>query len=199
MTTHVNICIKWLLIFLAGTICILILLCGYFYFRYEENSIRRDKYETLKAIAELKINQITQWRKERLGDANAIYRSSFFEKGVEQFLYNGHYSDLKNDILEQLSIIKTSSGYKNIFITSRTGELVFSIDPTLKTGDSITKRFISEAAIQQKVTFTDLYYCHLDRKIHYDIIIPVINRNNISIATLILRVDPGEYLYPLFV
>lgn len=175
----------------------MILLGGYFYFRYEENIIRNEKYENLKAITELKISQITQWHKERLGDANAVYRNSFFEKGVEQFLYNGHNSELENDIPEQLSNTKTNYGYENIFITSPTGELVFSIDPTLKTGDSDTKRFISEAAIQQKVTFTDLYYCLQHRKIHYDIIVPVINRNDISIATLIFRVDPNEYLYPL--
>ena len=198
MPKIVNVRNKRFLIFLASSICILILLGGYFYFRYEENIIRNEKYENLKTIAELKINQITLWRKERLGDANAVYRNSFFVKGVEQFLYNGHNSDLKNDFLEQLSVTKTNSGYENIFITSPKGELVFSVDPTLKRVDSITRRFIIESAIPQKVIFTDLYYCPPDRKIYYDIIIPVINRKDISIATLIFRVDPNEYLYPLF-
>lgn len=197
MTKHANTRNKRLLILLACSLCILVLIGGYFYFRYEENLIRKDKYDDIKTIAKLKIDQITKWRKERLGDANVFYKSSFFERGVAQFLLNGHNADLKSDILAQLSITKTQYGYENIFITSPKGEVVLSVDSALKIVDSITRRFITEVTIRQKVTFTDLYYCPLHRKIHYDIIIPVINRNDISIATLVFRVDPNEFLYPL--
>ncbi|MCX6249163.1 MAG: ATP-binding protein [Bacteroidetes bacterium] len=197
MTEHLNTGSKRLLIFLACSLCILILLGGYLYFRYETNIIRKDKYNELKAIAELKINQITQWRKERLGDANVFYKSAFFERSIEQFLINDFNADLKNEIREQLSIIKTQSGYENIFITSPAGKVLFSLDPALKTVDTITNGFITEAAFLQKVIITDLYYCHLHNKIHYDIMVPFTNRNNISIAILVFRVDPNEYLYPL--
>src|ERR1017187_6224548 len=168
MRTHVT-SNKRFFIFLACCLCFLILLYGYLYFRYEQNSIRRDQYENLKAIAELKINQITQWQLERLADANTIFLSSFFEKGIEQLVFNGHNKEIKDEFIEQLSSLEKTSGYKNIFITTPSGDIIFSLDSTLKINDSIARHFISESAIHQKINVTYLYHCPRYNTIYYDL------------------------------
>ena len=45
---------------------------GYWFYSYQQEQMQRDVESDLAAIAKLKIGQIGQWRKERLGDANVL-------------------------------------------------------------------------------------------------------------------------------
>ena len=197
MVERLNTKRKIYLIALAFGIGILIIIGGYFYYRYEKNVIRQEKLNEIKTIAKLKIDQITSWQSERLGDADEIFRNPFFARDVEQFIFNGFHKELKNNILSQLSFTKNQGGYENIFLTTPSGTVLFAVDPLLARIESKTKEFIAEAAVQRNVIFTDLYYCPLHRKIHYDLMVPVFNKSNISIATLVFRVDPDTYLFKL--
>ena len=51
---------------------IIIAITGYFYYENQKNIIRKEKYRELKTIANLKVEQISNWRRERLGDARVI-------------------------------------------------------------------------------------------------------------------------------
>ncbi|MBU4231907.1 MAG: hypothetical protein L6277_13830 [Desulfobacterales bacterium] len=59
---------------------------GLAYYRYEYGRICRDKYQELAAIAELKVGQILEWRRERLSDAGRIVRSPFLAKAIANWL-----------------------------------------------------------------------------------------------------------------
>ena len=45
---------------------------GYFYYRNYEQKYRAEMEQQLSAIAELKVGELVQWRKERLGDASIL-------------------------------------------------------------------------------------------------------------------------------
>jgi PAS domain S-box-containing protein len=197
MGTSVNPYGKFFLVFVATGIGFLILVNGYFYLRHEQYVLRKERYNELKAIVDLKIDQIMTWRHETFGYPYATYRNSFFEDNIENFIFKGRNEALKNSILEQFSVMRLQSGYENIFLTSPSGELLFAVDATLKAVDLPTKKFIAEAVVKQKVSSTDLFYCSLHRKIHYDIVVPVMNRNNVSIASIVFRVDPAMTFYPI--
>ncbi len=72
--------IKWQLILLAGIICFILIAGGFVYYRYEAKTIRNEKYDELKVIADLKISQITQWRDERLADVQVFAESPFIQQ-----------------------------------------------------------------------------------------------------------------------
>ena len=59
---------KWIGAF--GLVALLFAAAGYGYYRYEANAIRQVKYDDLKAIADLKANDISAWRNDRLHDAS---------------------------------------------------------------------------------------------------------------------------------
>ena len=60
---------KWSLIGLFGVAALALAAGGYWLYRHETQAIRSEKQSELKAIAELKANQIAAWRNERLADA----------------------------------------------------------------------------------------------------------------------------------
>ena len=72
---------------LSLAIFILIISGGYFYYRYETKIIRQEQYSDLKTIADLKINQILEWREERLADAKVISEGSFIRQNFQTMAY----------------------------------------------------------------------------------------------------------------
>ncbi|MFH1026248.1 MAG: hypothetical protein V1764_06180, partial [Nitrospirota bacterium] len=56
----------WYLIFIFLFLSICIWIAGYLYYQYQKEYIKKEKQEDLAAIADLKVNQIVNWRKERI-------------------------------------------------------------------------------------------------------------------------------------
>lgn len=181
----------------AAIVAVILSTGGYFYYSYSTQHIRNEKINNLKAITILKCNEIVQWRKERIADAKTITESQFFIHGIEEWLANKDSKTHNADIHEQLQSAITNFGFKDIFLVSTKGELLFSLQPDLKQIDGVTKTRIIHKSNKNEVAFTDLYFCPQHHTIHYDIIAPVKSNNNIIIADLVFRVDPYVYLYPL--
>ena len=65
------------------------ILSGYYIYQYQKKEIGRSASQQLTAIAELKVWEISNWRNERLGDANVIYKNDAFAENVEKY-FNTH-------------------------------------------------------------------------------------------------------------
>ena len=188
---------KWHVIALSTALSILIIIGAYFYFSYEEQTIHSEKHNELKAIAELKISQISSWNKEILSDAKMFSQSSFFANGLENWLGSKSNLSVKSEILKRLDLINSDSLYSDVLITDAKGKLFLSLNSTVQQIDTATEKFILKAIAKKKILGTDLYMCQPHNQIHLDYIAPVTDKNNVVIATLILRVNPDSYLYPL--
>ena len=188
---------KWHIIALSTALSILITIGAYFYFSYEERTIHYEKQNELKAIAELKISQISNWNREILSDANMLSRSPFFIQGIENWISSKPSSSVKSEILKILGLINSESIYSDVIITDAKGKLLISLNPKLQQIDLLTQKFILKALEEKKILSTDLYQCPPHNEIHLDYIVPITGKNNLVIASLILRVNPDTYLYPL--
>ncbi|MFO7445387.1 MAG: PAS domain S-box protein [Ignavibacteriaceae bacterium] len=175
---------------------ILLLAAGaYLYYDYQEGRIRTEKQNNLRTISNLKINEISRWRKERLSEAQFFPGNEMFITNTRKLL-NKKDTTLQKYFTRTLNPIKINHKYDNIFISSPGGEILFSLVPALTTLDSITKNSVSQAIERKEIIFDDFFYCPVHKKIHLEIVSPVIH-NGQAIAAMILRIDPGDYLYPL--
>ena len=188
---------KWHVFVLTGAISLLIIFGGYFFYSSQVKSIHEDKRQDIHAIAELKINQLTQWRKERFGDAVMATQLQLFNKEIQHWAGNKNDLSLKKDILKRFAQFKVNYDYEDIFLSSPRGEFLLALNPKEKTFDKLTSTQIREAIRKQQITFTDFYYCPNHKKIHYDIIAPIVDDKNIAIAAMLFRINPEDYLYPL--
>ena len=59
---------------------------GYFSYRNYEQRYRREMERQLSAIADLKVNVLTQWRAERLGDGDLFFNNHAFSTLLRRFL-----------------------------------------------------------------------------------------------------------------
>jgi uncharacterized protein HemX len=67
----------WHLLIIFIVLSIGIGVSGYMFYEKQKQHIKKEKQDELAAIAELKKNQIENWHRERLGDAEIILESPF--------------------------------------------------------------------------------------------------------------------------
>jgi len=189
--------LKWQQSLLLGfALFILIIFCGYYYYRYEKTIIRQEKFNNLKFIADLKINQITHWRKERLADAHVFTESPFIRQSIQRWLLSKG-KNIEKDLIERILLMRNNYNYEDAFIFSSEGKLLSDPNTTLKHIDPVTINYCTKALQDRETFFSDLYFSPTDNIIHFDIISPISNDRNIPVAVLVLRVNPYNYLYPL--
>jgi len=187
---------------LMGLLVLVIIITGsMFYYNYQSSEITREKYEELEAIAELKIDQLVQWRNERISDIKVIAHSAIFIDLVNEWVNNKQNTVLKNSLLSRLELVKKSYKYNDVLIIGINGEILFSVDMELKSIENsqiyIPQNIVDKSIKTREVEFSDLYICPLSHDIHLDLSIPIISRENKIIAVLLYRIEPQEYLYPL--
>ncbi len=176
---------------------ILLIVGAYQYYILEKDRIRRDKINDLSAITNLKIKEIVQWHKERKSEAEYFSEGSTFINYTKELNININEIQAKKYFTKSLEHIKATHSYENIFISSRLGKILFSLENSFIRIDSVTKQYIQEAILQKKIFFRDIFYCPEHKRVHYDLVSPIIDENNNSVAVMIMRINPDDYLYSL--
>ncbi len=186
-----------LLTFIA--IIILIISAGYYFYQIEENSIRKQQFNELSAIAQLKINQIIQWRSERLSEAEFFSTNQTFIHNTASLLAGRNKKLFEGYFAKTLLPIEHNHGYGNIYLVSKKDQVLFSLNKNKQTNDidSITIKDIDSAIKNRKIIFSDFHFSANHKIIHLNIIAPILGKNKIPIAALIFRILPNDYLYPL--
>jgi PAS domain S-box-containing protein len=195
-TVHVSTS-RWFLIGLFGVVAVALAAGGYWFYRYEAQAIRTEKYDDLKTIAGLKINQIVRWRQERIGDAHVALSEPFLQSAVGQWATTSDNTSLRTEILARLDAIRTSYGYNNVILAGMDGGILLSLNPRLNELDSHAKQLVTQAASSREVVFGDFFRCPNCDQVHLDVVVAIPGADSRPAVALILRVDPEEYLYPL--
>ena len=186
----------WSLVILFGTIALLAAFSGYWFYRHESRAIRQIAYNDLKAIGELKVNEITAWCNERVGDARGHASSSLFRSAVERWLKSSGDVSPKMDVLGYIESIGKSYRYENIILVGPDGRVLFSVDSGL-TELASTRGEIARALTSPDAVLGDFSRSPVSGRVYLDVAAAVFDEDNRPMAVLILRTDPGDYLYPL--
>ena len=75
---------KFVLVFIGLAACIIA--AGTFYYRDYERKFRIEIEHQLSTIADLKVSQLVQWRKERMSDAGVLFQNPSLSALVRRFL-----------------------------------------------------------------------------------------------------------------
>jgi two-component system, cell cycle sensor histidine kinase and response regulator CckA len=168
----------------------------YFYYEQASASHHATATQILKAVVELKADQISQWRKERIADAQTAFQSPFFVDGVQAWLDHPSDAVLKRKILQRLDNLKKENGYADAFIISGSGKVLASIEGTFPQVNLLPDA-LKDAGKREDIYEHDFYISASDQKTYYDIIVPLRNTLNKQLTLIVLRTNPDDYLYPL--
>ena len=176
-----------------------ILAGGYLAFRRSEVNFRSEIEQQLAAIAELKVGQLVQWRKERLNDANTIFKNHVFSDLVKRYLKNQTDSEAKKSIQDWLKLIDAPGTYDRISLLDIAGnELIFHSQTQNATPVTFS---VNGANLLKtgKVEIQDFYRDEKDKKVYLTIFVPILDAFDYhkTHGLVALRIDPTKFLYPL--
>jgi PAS domain S-box-containing protein len=182
--------------FLLLSICIAA--AGWIFYVREKAYSEKIAGQTLSAIADLKISQIVNWRKERLGDASVISIHPFNALRIAAFLENPSPEDSGDDIRAWMEILQKSYDYKDAVLTDIHGNVKLSLGGNKHDIQHHLKTDIAEAIRTKKPLFSDFHRSERTHLIHICLFAPLLTQpESRVIGVLILRIDPSLFLYPL--
>jgi PAS domain S-box-containing protein len=172
-------------------------IAGYRYYRHEKATIEAEERQQLAAIAELKVRQVSDWRKERLSDGR-ILAASTPTSSVRSFLRNGRTtSEEQHEISAWLDSIRTASGYANVVLVNPAHEALIAVGNVRPA--QVPFMALAKDVIQRgDVVLTDF---HMDDGLpvpHLGLNVPLrLDPRERPVGALLMGIDPNAFLYPL--
>lgn len=180
-------------------VSILIIVAGVLSYQSQKKSIKNSAKQQLAAIADLKVREIQNWRRERIGDASVIYNNEAFASSVYEYFNNISSAKAKNNILSLLTATHKSYQYKNILLLDHNKKVTLALKKYDTDFDEIHSRIINEAVSKKVIILSDFYRDKKTDDVHLTIALPVLfshKNKELMLGTVIIIVDPDIRLYP---
>ncbi len=175
-----------------------IILAGYLYYTAYEKRLRYEVERQLFSIADLKAAELYDWRKERLGDANVLFRNDVFSRLVSRYLESPGDREVNRNLRSWLGKYQAYYQYDRIMLldTRYAKRLVVPDKP--ERDNSFVSPSSSRILKSGKIAFEDFYWNEHNQRLYLKILVPIFEGNGSSrmIAVLAFRIDPNTYLYP---
>ena len=177
----------------------MIVVTGFLYFRNEAANARRTAQDQLSAIARLKVDQIVNWRNERLGDAGSLTDSPFLSRALAEWTETNN-SALKEELLLFFQALSKHYQYSDILFVGMDNRIRLSLQDRSPSVPSLIKDAATVAFKKQKPVMMDLHTVPDRYEPHFDLLAPIFRRDNERIAPLglvVLRCSARQLFYPI--
>ncbi|MBI4730649.1 MAG: PAS domain S-box protein [Chloroflexi bacterium] len=171
---------------------------GYLSYRNYEQQFRGEVERQLSAIAELKINDLEEWRTERLGDGEVIHHDPASAALVQRYLEDPEDSQAEGEIRTWLESFQTYGQYDRVRLLDTQGVMHLSVPAGLPPVSSAVIQAIPDVLQTGQPTLVDFYRNEDDQRIYMSLLIPIVDEmaGNRIVGLVAMRIDPEIHLYP---
>ena len=182
-----------------------IISAGYLYYRNYAQRYRAEVERNLSSIAELKVGELTQWRKERMGDASILFRNVSFSTLTRRFLEKAEDAETSRELQSWLANLQSAYQYESVFLVDAQGVIRLSAPDVARMTIPHLAPDIAAARRSEQIAFLDLHRDKPESPIHLSIFVPIFDEGDGRakaegrrfLGVIVLRIDPAHYLYPL--
>jgi PAS domain S-box-containing protein len=174
-----------------------IVAAGCLYYRNYERHFRAEAERQLSAVAELKVNELAQYRKERLWDADALFKNAAFSGLVRRFFEHPEDGETQQQFQEWAAKYLATRQYDLICLFDAQGVIRMAV-PAEPPISSFVSQNVSEILRSDRVIFQDFTRNEHDQRPYLALLVPVLDTSdaNHPLGVFALRIDPETYLYP---
>ncbi len=188
---------KFKIFFIITVASLLLFLLAFYYYKSESNAIIKEKHQFLDVITNFKLDQIADWKKERISSARFLPTIGKFIKYTAYLNENKNNTEAKQYFSSVLDQFKESGYDKNIFITDIEGNILFSLDSSFSKIDQARIDEIKYAVNIDSVVLGSLHYHESINANCFNIISVIKDNNGIPIGALVQHLDPNKSLLSL--
>ena len=175
-----------------------IVVTGYHNYRKYAQDYRANVEYQLTAIADLKMIELLQWRKERLADGAILFRNAAFVALTRQFFANPADPDAQCQLLDWMGKLAQNYEYDRVWLldTQRVTRLAVPAESRPSAAETLQR--VSAVLQLGQPTFQDFYRNEHDQHIYLAVLVPILDETaaNQPLGVLVMRIDPTPYLYP---
>ncbi len=190
----------WTLIILFLILSAGEIVSGFLYYRGQKDNLLKDRTQELSAIADLKVSQISEWRRERMADGITISDNISLIRQFLQFLTNEDNEVFRSDLERDLKSFVDNYDYRSAFFIDRDCKVrLFYPDQDTIIGDYLLPR-LPDKMNQGDIEITDIHQAGKVSFVHIDLLIPLRRQGPADTSVfgiVVLRIDPEEVLFPL--
>jgi len=172
------------------------------YVRHGSHHIKQEKRNELSAIADLKVNQIAQWRNHWLASGNEIKNDAFLIPVLKKWLHDHSKGEAKKSVLDWIDREKKYAGFLDVQVYDSRADKLLSVSYSKSAFPVEMLPFVLDAVRCRAIQFTDFHRRAGDGKIHFDMIVPLEDRDASGksvglLCVLVFSIDPEQNLFPL--
>ncbi len=183
----------WMRIFIIVILVIISLAC--WYYQAEKARIRADRYNDIATIAEMKSNELVQWRKERFADVTRAANGPSVIKNILMLAKNPNDPAASEELKKVLEVNRKGKIYDNVFLFSLDGKLILSAKNETDIIDATTQKICTAAIASKEPVFSELF-TH-NKNITFNVAAISKGADNKPLAVMILQGNAALDLFPL--
>jgi signal transduction histidine kinase len=163
-----------------------------------EGHYRAQVGKQLETAARLKVNQLVQFRRDRLSDAAFFQENRAFFSLVERLFSQPENAANAGSLGEWLAGFQRMSQYDLIALADAGKTVRMSVADTAEPIAQALYQAMDEVLRNPRVLIVDFFRDEATGRVHLATLVPVFSGEDRShpIGILALRIDPGTYLYP---
>lgn len=184
---------------ITGLLLVILILLGLWFHRTQKDNYIKRISDELSAIATLKANQITEWRKDQIEDAKVLVDSPLFKKYVTQILSDSVSTGAKTSFRELLALFKENNDLAEIVLIDRWDRMRLSLKGTEVLGKGCLEA-IEEARQKMLPVLTDLHLLPGSDEPHISVVTPLFAERGAGkyyVGAILMFLEARKFLYPL--
>ena len=170
---------------------------GYLNSRNYARHYRSEMAQTLTAIGDMKVDELADWRRDRLAVASLFYRNANFGSLARRFLTDPADADARQRLEVWLGKLEALHQYDRVTLLDAAGVERMSAPAAQPPLATEVAREVQETLQHGQIQFVDFYRPGPGLAVRLGLLIPVLDDASSSpLGVLYLRVDPEADLYP---
>jgi PAS domain S-box-containing protein len=194
--------VDWPLLMLLLGLSAGILMLGLRYLHRQQLNKQVAAHAELHAIADLKVQQLVNWRIERLGDGRLFSQALFARRHLARLLADPADPQAQAEVMDWLKLLKGGRRYNRVTVFDVDLKPLLSIPPLDEPPDGLLRAHLTTVFATGTLFMADLH--RHEQTIHLDLFVPVCamdEHHSASAANpraiIHLELDPRQFLYPL--
>jgi PAS domain S-box-containing protein len=158
-----------------------------------------ESQSTLTMIYQNKIQAITVWRDERIGDAQVIKRNTMMANAAKHLAENPGDTADQIEIISWLTVFLEAYDYESFEIFNTVGDLLLAHPEGNNERSPETQAAMEQALSENRPILSDLYLSTFSENTYLDLVIPLDDPSSLTqnpVAICILHINANVYLYP---
>ncbi|MCE5308802.1 MAG: PAS domain S-box protein [Acidobacteriales bacterium] len=166
---------------------------AYRYNADERTVIDREVHNQLLTIADLKVQQLTDWRRERFGDAHALMSNRMMMPALERLINGEAGRREREEVLAWMQEIREQLRYTNVFLTDRKGTVVLQVGQPMGSEGHFEQA--AREVISTGAPVLRDFHAGGGTRIHLGLNLPLSRSpQSPEFGFLMLGIDPAEHL-----